>query len=163
MSEPQRSPFTISVVIPAHNETHTIAEVVRGVAQVVPDAEIIVVDDASSDDTANKAERPGQPSSAAHTNVGNGAGVKTGVRAAHGEVVVILDADGQHNPADMPKLLQHICPYDMVIGERNRAGQQNTTRWLGNTILNRLGSFLIEMDMRELDIGVPRHAPRCDD
>jgi len=153
MSEPQRWPFTISVVIPAHNETHTIAEVVRGVAQVVPDAEIIVVDDFSSDDTASKAEQAGATVIRRPHNVGNGAGVKTGVRAAHGEVVVILDADGQHNPADMPKLLQHIGPYDMVIGERNRAGQQNTTRWLGNTILNRLGSFLIEMDMRDLTSG----------
>lgn len=153
MSEPQRWPFTISVVIPAHNETHTIAEVVRGVSRIVPDAEIIVVDDASSDDTASKAEAAGATVIRRPHNVGNGAGVKTGVRAAQGDVVVILDADGQHNPADMPKLLQHIGPYDMVIGERNRAGQQNMTRWLGNTILNRLGSFLIEMDMRDLTSG----------
>ncbi|NBU63895.1 MAG: glycosyltransferase family 2 protein [Chloroflexia bacterium] len=153
MSEPRRWPFTISVVIPARNETHTIAEVVRGVAQVVPDAEIIVVDDASSDDTADKATDAGATVIRRPHNIGNGAGVKTGVRAAHGEVVVILDADGQHNPADMPKLLQFIGTYDMVIGERNRAGQQNITRWLGNTILNRLGSFLIEMEMRDLTSG----------
>ena len=68
-------------------------------------------------------------------------------------MIVILDADGQHNPADMPTLLQYIGQYDMVIGERTRAGQQNTIRWLGNTILNKLGSYLIEMDMRDLTSG----------
>src|SRR5919199_1898306 len=57
-------------------------------------------------------------------NDGNGAGVKTGVRAATGDVVLILDGDGQHDPADIPRLLAHIGPYDMVIGTRDRAGQQ---------------------------------------
>ncbi len=153
MTNPTTWPFSISVVIPAHNETHTIASVIAGVKAVVPAAEIIVVDDASRDDTADKAEGAGATVIRRPHNVGNGAGVKTGVRAAHGDIVVILDADGQHNPADMPKLLQYIGQYDMVIGERTRAGQQNTIRWLGNTILNKLGSYLIEMDMRDLTSG----------
>jgi len=153
MSAPQQWPFTISVVIPARNETHTIANVVSGVRAVVPDAEIIVVDDASSDATADQAAAAGAVVIRRPHNIGNGAGIKTGVRAAHGDVVVVLDADGQHNPADMPKLLQHIGTYDMVIGERSRAGQQNMIRWLGNTLLNKLGSYLIEMDMRDLTSG----------
>lgn len=153
MTSPTTWPFSISVVIPAHNETHTIATVVAGVRAVVPAAEIIVVDDYSRDDTADKAEGAGARVIRRPHNVGNGAGVKTGVRAATGDVVVILDADGQHNPADMPTLLQYIGPYDMVIGERTRAGQQNTTRWLGNTLLNKLGSYLVEMDMRDLTSG----------
>lgn len=153
MTSPTTWPFSISVVIPAHNETHTIATVVAGVRAVVPAAEIIVVDDYSRDDTADKAEGAGAKVIRRPHNVGNGAGVKTGVRAATGDVVVILDADGQHNPADMPTLLQYIGPYDMVIGERTRSGQQNTTRWLGNTLLNKLGSYLVEMDMRDLTSG----------
>mgnify|MGYP006274991063 CR=1 FL=1 len=153
MTAPHEWPFTISVVIPARNETHTIAGVIAGVKSVVPTAEIIVVDDASSDNTADQAEQAGASVIRRPHNIGNGAGIKTGVRAARGDVVVVLDADGQHNPADMPKLLKYIGPYDMVIGERSRSGQQNTIRWLGNTLLNKLGSYLIEMDMRDLTSG----------
>lgn len=153
MSDQTQWPFSISVVIPARNETHTIGKVVSDVRAVVPSAEIIVVDDASTDDTADKAANAGAKVIRRPHNIGNGAGIKTGVRAATGDVVVVLDADGQHDASEMPKLLQYIGPYDMVIGERNRAGQQNAIRWLGNTLLNKLGSYLIEMDMRDLTSG----------
>src|SRR5262249_44314856 len=73
-----------------------------------------------------------------------------GVRAARGDVVLILDGDGQHDPADIPRLLAHIGPYDMVIGARDRVGQQNALRWLGNSALNRLGSHLVGMQMQDL-------------
>lgn len=153
MSEQHQWPFSISVVIPARNETHTIGKVVSDVFAVVPTAQVIVVDDASTDDTADKATQAGAMVIRRPHNIGNGAGIKTGVRASTGDVVVVLDADGQHDAREMPKLLQYIGPYDMVIGERNRAGQQNVIRWLGNTLLNRLGSYLIEMDMRDLTSG----------
>jgi glycosyltransferase involved in cell wall biosynthesis len=153
MSDQKEWPFSISVVIPARNETHTISTVVRDVRNVVPTAEIIVVDDASTDDTAEKATDAGAHVIRRPHNVGNGAGIKTGVRAARGDVVIVLDADGQHDAREIPKLLQYIGPYDMVIGERNRAGQQNVIRWIGNTLLNKLGSYLIEMDMRDLTSG----------
>jgi len=153
MSDQHEWPFSISVVIPARNETHTISTVVHDVRNVVPKAEIIVVDDASTDDTADKAAHAGAHVIRRPHNVGNGAGIKTGVRAARGDVVIVLDADGQHDAREIPKLLQYIGPYDMVIGERNRAGQQNAIRWIGNTLLNKLGSYLIEMDMRDLTSG----------
>lgn len=153
MSDQHEWPFSISVVIPARNETHTISTVVRDVRNVVPNAEIIVVDDASTDDTADKAAHAGAHVIRRPHNVGNGAGIKTGVRAARGDVVIVLDADGQHDAREIPKLLQYIGPYDMVIGERNRAGQQNAIRWIGNSLLNKLGSYLIEMDMRDLTSG----------
>lgn len=153
MSSTGAWPFSVSVVIPAHNEEATIGRVVRGVYAVLPEAEVIVVDDCSRDQTATLAEQAGARVIRRPVNIGNGAGIKTGVRAAHGDVVVVLDADGQHNPADIPTLLQHMQEFDLVIGERSRSGQQNTIRWLGNTLLNRLGSYLVEMDMRDLTSG----------
>jgi glycosyltransferase involved in cell wall biosynthesis len=153
MSSTGTWPFSVSVVIPAHNEEATIATVVRDVFAVVPTAEVIVVDDCSRDQTATLAETAGARVIRRPINVGNGAGIKTGVRHATGDVVIVLDADGQHNPADIPRLLEHLPAYDLVIGERNRSGQQNTIRWLGNTLLNKLGSYLIEMDMRDLTSG----------
>jgi glycosyltransferase involved in cell wall biosynthesis len=146
-------PFSVSVVIPARNESHAIGAVVRGVLAHVPDAEVIVVDDASTDDTPDQAELAGAKVVRRPYNIGNGAGVKTGIRTATGDVVVVIDADGQHNPADIPRLLRHIGPYDMVIGMRDRTGQQNTFRWLGNSLLNRLGSYVAGMPMEDLTSG----------
>jgi glycosyltransferase involved in cell wall biosynthesis len=113
----------------------------------------VVVDDCSSDDTARRAESAGARVIRRPYNIGNGAGVKTGIRAATGDVVVIMDGDGQHDPADIPRLLDLVGAYDMVIGERDRAGQQNAVRWLGNSLLNRLGSYLVGVEMRDLTSG----------
>lgn len=146
-------PFSVSIVIPAFNEGATIGAVIAGARAHCPQAEVIVVDDASSDDTAARAESAGARVIVRPYNIGNGAGVKTGIRAASGDVVVIIDGDGQHDPADIPRLLQFIGPYDLVIGERNRAGQENTRRWLGNLVLNRLGSYLVGIEMRDLTSG----------
>jgi glycosyltransferase involved in cell wall biosynthesis len=143
----------VSVVIPAFNEGQTIGPVIRAVQAQCPQAEVIVVDDASSDDTADQAAAAGARVIRRPYNLGNGAGVKTGIRAAAGDVVLILDGDGQHDPADIPRLLTHIPPYDMVVGTRSRAGQQNTLRWLGNLMLNRLGTYLVGMEMRDLTSG----------
>lgn len=146
-------PFSVSVIIPARNESHAIGAVVRAVLQQCPDAEVIVVDDASTDDTPLQAELAGALVIRRPYNIGNGAGVKTGVRAATGDVVVVVDADGQHNPADIGRLLQYIGPYDMVIGARDRTGQQNMFRWLGNSLLNWLGSYVAGMPMEDLTSG----------
>jgi glycosyltransferase involved in cell wall biosynthesis len=148
-----RWPFSISVVIPAFNEGSTIGGVVHAVRASCPEAEIIVVDDHSRDDTAEKAVAAGAQVIRRPYNIGNGAGVKTGIRAASGDVILIIDGDGQHDPADIPRLLMHIGAYDMVIGERSRVSQQNTLRWLGNSALNRAGSYLVGMEMRDLTSG----------
>jgi glycosyltransferase involved in cell wall biosynthesis len=153
IAQRSRWPFSISVIIPARNESHAIGQVIRGVLVQCPDAEVIVVDDASTDDTPDQAERAGAKVIRRPYNIGNGAGVKTGVRAATGDVVVVIDADGQHNPADLPRLLDQIGPYDMVIGARDRSGQQNAFRWLGNSLLNWLGSYVAGMPMEDLTSG----------
>jgi glycosyltransferase involved in cell wall biosynthesis len=148
-----RWPFSISIVIPAYNEGRTIGRVVAAARQQCPQAEVLVVDDASADDTAAQASAAGARVIRRPYNVGNGAGVKTGVRAAANEVILIIDGDGQHDPADIPRLLAHIGAHDLVIGERDRAGQQNVLRWLGNGVLNRLGSYLVGVEMRDLTSG----------
>ena len=148
-----RWPFSVTIVIAAFNEGMTIGGVVERTRAVCPDAEILVVDDASSDDTADQAEAAGARVIRRPYNLGQGAGIKTGVRAATGDVVVLLDGDGQHDPADIPRLLEPIGAYDLVIGQRDRAGQQNTVRWLGNSALNRLGSYLVGIQMRDLTSG----------
>ena len=148
-----RWPFSISIVIPAYNEGRTIGAVVTAARQQCPQAELLVVDDASADDTAAQAAAAGARVIRRPYNVGNGAGVKTGIRAAGNDVVLILDGDGQHDPADIPRLLAHMEAYDLVIGERDRAGQQNALRWLGNSVLNRLGSYLVGVEMRDLTSG----------
>jgi glycosyltransferase involved in cell wall biosynthesis len=149
----RRWPFTVTIVIAAFNEGASIGTVVARTREVCPDAEILVVDDSSSDDTAARAEAGGARVIRRPYNLGQGAGVKTGVRTATGDVIVLLDGDGQHDPADIPRLLELIGPYDLVIGERDRAGQQNTMRWVGNSALNRLGSYLVGIPMRDLTSG----------
>lgn len=147
-------PFSISIVIPAFNEGQTIGQVIRTARERCPDAEVIVVDDASHDDTAEQAAAAGARVIRRPYNIGNGAGVKTGVRAATGEVIVVLDGDGQHDPADIPRLLAHMDRYDMVIATRpDRASQQNVIRWLGNSALNIFGSYLVQMEMKDLTSG----------
>lgn len=144
---------SISVVIPAFNEAATIGRVVRAAREYCPGAEVLVVDDASTDGTADEAEAAGARVIRRPYNLGNGAGVKTGIRAANGDVILILDGDGQHDPADIPRLLAHVGPYDLVIGERSRGSQQNAVRWLGNVVLNRLGTYLVGIEMRDLTSG----------
>ncbi|MFL5807214.1 MAG: glycosyltransferase family 2 protein [Roseiflexaceae bacterium] len=147
-------PFSISIVIPAFNEGRTIGQVIHTARERCPDAEVIVVDDCSRDDTAEQAAAAGARVIRRPYNIGNGAGVKTGVRAASGEVIVVLDGDGQHDPADIPRLLAHIDRYDMVIATRpDRGSQQNAIRWLGNSALNIFGSYLVQMEMKDLTSG----------
>lgn len=149
-----RWPFSISVIIPAFNEGPRIVPIVQHIRKVLPEAEILVIDDASGDDTADQAARTGARVIRRPHNMGNGAGVKTGVRAARGDVVIVIDGDGQHNPDDIPKLLEYMDRYDMVIATRTeRDSHENTRRWLGNSMLNRFGSYLADQEMQDLTSG----------
>jgi glycosyltransferase involved in cell wall biosynthesis len=151
---PREWPFTTSVVIPAYNEGPRVGAIVRAIRERLPQAEIIVVDDASGDDTSAQAAAAGARVITRPHNVGNGAGVKTGVRAASGEVVVVMDADGQHDPDDLPRLLDHVGRYDMVVATRlDRESQENAVRWLGNGAVNAFGSYLVGMPMLDLTSG----------
>ncbi len=135
----------LTIVIPAYNEEANIAQVVRRTKAMKPACEIIVVDDGSTDRTTVEAESAGARVVRHPYNKGNGAAVKTGIRAARGEVILLLDADGQHAPEDLDRLLEHIGPYDLVVGARTRDSESARYRDFGNWVFRSLASYLVEM------------------
>jgi glycosyltransferase involved in cell wall biosynthesis len=147
------SPINTSVVIPAFNEAAVIAEVVAGLAAVGPWHEVIVVDDGSADGTAAAAQAAGARVVRHPYNKGNGASVKTGIRAAGGEYVLIIDADGQHPPADAVRLVSLLGEYDLVIGARAGSTQANAARRVGNGALNRLAAYMTGRSIPDLTSG----------
>ena len=131
-----------SVVIPAYNEAAVVGRVVRRLADVGLWHEILVVDDGSTDATVEEAERAGARIVRHPYNKGNGAAVKSGIRHATGEFLLILDADGQHRPEDAPRLVAKLGDYDLVVGARSDGTQATLGRRLGNRLLSWLASYL---------------------
>ena len=146
-------PRDVSVVIPACNEAAVIADVITALAAAGGWREIIVVDDGSSDGTGAKAEVAGATVIRHPYNKGNGAAVKSGIRAASGEFILIIDADGQHQPSDALRLVTRLGEYDLVVGARTSATQAGSTRRVGNAALNRLASYLTEREIPDLTSG----------
>jgi glycosyltransferase involved in cell wall biosynthesis len=132
----------ISVVIPAYNEEEAIGSVVRDVIGQVPELEeVIVVDDGSADKTAAAAEEAGATVIRSPYNKGNGATVKAGIRRAVGDVVMMMDGDGQHKAADVARLLEKMKEgHDMVVGARNFGSQAGMHRGLANWLYKTLAS-----------------------
>ncbi|HEU5329238.1 MAG: glycosyltransferase family 2 protein [Thermomicrobiales bacterium] len=151
--EPISTPYQLSVVMPAYNEAASLERVLWQVMEQLPDAEIIVVDDASTDDTPAIAARCGARVVRQPYNKGNGAAVKAGIRAAHGDVVLLLDADGQHDPDDLARVLEPIGPYDLVVAARSRESNASWARGVGNAALNQLATYLTGMDIPDLTSG----------
>lgn len=148
-----RTSYRLSVIMPAYNEGASIAAVLAKVGAQLPDAELIVVDDGSADNTADLAAGAGATVIRQPYNKGNGAAVKAGIRAARGDVVLLLDADGQHDPADLPRVLEPIGPYDLVVAARTRASNATWTRGWGNAVLNAFASYLTGMEVLDLTSG----------
>ena len=146
----------LTVLLPAFHEERAIGRVVAGIRELYPDpaeVEILVIDDGSKDETATLAAAAGARVERHPYNKGNGAAVKTGIRAARGDVIVMMDADGQHDPQDIPHLLAFIHQgYDMVVGARGR-GSQKWHRLLANTIYNSLSSYLVSFHIQDLTSG----------
>jgi glycosyltransferase involved in cell wall biosynthesis len=145
-------PAEVSVVIPAFNEEAGIAAVVADMKARHAWREIIVVDDGSSDGTAERAAAAGARVLRHPYNKGNGAAVKTGIRAAGGQVVLLMDGDGQHAPEEAAQLAAGIGTYDMVIGAR-AAADQTPTRALGNAVFKALASWLTGRRIEDLTSG----------
>jgi glycosyltransferase involved in cell wall biosynthesis len=146
-------PSAVSIVIPAYNEAAAIADVVLSLVSAAPWREIIVVDDGSTDETAARAGAAGASVLRHPYNKGNGAAVKTGLRAAAGEYVMIVDGDGQHQGEDAVRLARRLGEYDLVVGTRSRVTQASYTRQLGNGALNRLAGYLSGRDIPDLTSG----------
>lgn len=145
---------TVTVVIPAFNEAEIIGPVVTAVAASGPWREILVVDDGSTDETGSRAAAAGARVVRHPYNKGNGASVKTAIRAASGDWIVIVDGDGQHLPEDVARIVGPLGEYDLVVGARAPGAQASAGRRLGNALLNRLASYLTERDIPDLTSGL---------
>ena len=143
----------MSIVVPAYNESHSIAALVSGLRDAGHWREVIVVDDGSSDDTGRRASEAGARVVRHPYNKGNGASVKTGIRQATGDYVLILDADGQHRPEDAKRLVAKLDEYELVVGARSHATQAGMARRLGNGLLNAIASYLTDQHIPDLTSG----------
>jgi glycosyltransferase involved in cell wall biosynthesis len=143
----------VSVVVPAFNEAGGISEVVSALAQAGPWHEIIVVDDGSTDATAERAAAAGAVVVRHPYNKGNGAAVKSGIRRATGEFVMIIDGDGQHRTDDARRIVSRLGEYDLVIGARAATTQATLARRLGNAMLNGFASYLTGRSIPDLTSG----------
>lgn len=147
----------VSIIVPAYREAEGIAAVIERVCRVM-DAldhsyEIVVVDDGSDDETARRAKEAGAQVISHPYNMGNGAAVKTGIRNAKGETLVTLDGDGQHAPEDIPRLLEKLGPYDMVVGARAGDSAVSLHRSMANRIYNRFATYMCKRRIEDLTSG----------
>ncbi|MEA1081414.1 glycosyltransferase family 2 protein [Marinobacter qingdaonensis] len=144
----------VTVVIPAKNEAQSIGELVGQIRAGRWVDEIIVVDDGSTDGTGEIAEAKGARVLSHPYSKGNGAAIKTGARHAIGDVLVFMDADGQHKPSEIPRLLSRLSDgYDMVVGSRTSSGQANFGRGVANRFYNWLASYMSGQKVKDLTSG----------
>ncbi len=144
----------LSIILPAKNEVGAVGDTVSRIRLVFPDAEVLVVNDGSTDDTARVAEAAGAWVISHPYSMGNGAAIKTGARHATGEVLVFMDADGQHDPADIPRLLARLNDgLDMVVGARQSGSQASVGRGLANRFYNALASWMTGQKIEDLTSG----------
>jgi glycosyltransferase involved in cell wall biosynthesis len=145
----------LSIIIPARNEAASIGSLVRSIRERYPQSEILVVNDGSTDETAAIAREAGADVIGHPHSIGNGAAVKAGARRATGDILVFLDADGQHNPADIPRLLNRLDDgFDMVIGARaNSKSHANFGRLVANGAYNVVASLVTGRTITDLTSG----------
>jgi glycosyltransferase involved in cell wall biosynthesis len=143
-----------SIVLPARNEAAALEGLLPVLRERFPAAQIVVVNDGSTDDTSAICARHGVQEVRHHYSVGNGGAVKSGAREARGPVIVFMDADGQHDPADIPRLLARIDDgFDMVVGARGDGSQASVGRSLANRVYNRLATYMTGQRIDDLTSG----------
>jgi len=146
--------ISLSILIPAKNEVQGLSLIVPKIRELYPDAEIIVVDDASTDNTRCVATSFGAKVISHPYSKGNGAAIKSGLRVAKGDVLVCMDADGQHLPKDIQKLLDKLdAGFDMVVGSRSRKGQASIQRGIANRFYNWFASWMVGHKVEDLTSG----------
>ena len=145
---------SLSIVIPAKNEATSIGDIVNSASTEYPGAEIIVVDDGSTDGTAEIAKKAGAKIVRHPESLGNGAAVKSGARAAKGDVLAFMDGDGQHDPREFRHLLEKLEDgYQMVIGAREAGSHASVGRLFANGFYNELASLLTGRRITDLTSG----------
>ena len=145
--------ISVTVLMPAYNEELSIGETIRRVRELHPDFEILVVDDGSTDNTLQVAMDAGANVWPHPYNIGNGAAVKSGLRVAQGEWIIMMDADGQHAPEDIARLLEYKDTYDMVVGARSDGSETSLHRDLANTVYNWFASYVTKFKIEDLTSG----------
>ena len=143
------------------NEADAIGTVVSSLRAAAPWREVLVVDDGSTDETSARARAAGACVVRHPYNKGNGAAVKTGIRRANGDFVLILDADGQHPPEDAQRIVARLGEFDLVIGARSGYTQATMARRVGNAVLNGLASYLTSRPIADLTSGFRGARTEC--
>ncbi|MFV5499187.1 glycosyltransferase family 2 protein [Acinetobacter towneri] len=144
----------ISIVLPAKNESAAIGQTLAQIQQLQLAHEIIVVNDGSTDQTKQVAETAGAKVVTHPYSKGNGAAIKTGARTATGDIIVFMDADGQHDPHDIPRLIEKIEQgYDLVVGARQKGSQASVGRGIANALYNNLATYMTEQKVEDLTSG----------
>lgn len=145
---------TLSIVIPACNEADGLTIVLPGLRRLHPGAQIVVVDDGSTDHTSDVCRAMGATVIRHPYRKGNGAAVKSGARAASGDILVFMDADGQHRPEDVGHLLAKLQDgHDMIVGARQKGSQASIGRALANGFYNLLASWMVGQRVDDLTSG----------
>ncbi len=144
----------VTIVIPAKNEAETLPALLSKIRSELPEFDVLVVDDGSTDETAAISKKHGAKVISLPYSLGNGGAVKTGVRSVKTRRLVLMDADGQHSPEDIPRLLERLDKgFDMVIGARGRESQANFGRATANSIYNRLAGWMVGRTIPDLTSG----------
>jgi glycosyltransferase involved in cell wall biosynthesis len=144
----------LSIILPAKNEAQGLRKLLPALRQYYPEAEVVVVNDGSTDETAQVCAQHHVTVVTHPYSIGNGAAVKAGARTATGELLVFMDADGQHDPADIQPMLRKLDEgYDMVVGARDWDGHASVHRGLANALYNRLASWMTNFKIADLTSG----------
>lgn len=144
----------ISIVLPAKNESAAIGQTLAQIQQLQLAHEIIVVNDGSTDQTKQVAETAGAKVVTHPYSKGNGAAIKTGARTATGDIIVFMDADGQHDPQDITRLIEKIEQgYDLVVGARQKGSQASVGRGIANALYNNLATYMTDQKVEDLTSG----------
>lgn len=144
----------VSIILPAKNEAAALVDLLPALKQLMPDTEILVVDDGSVDGTVSLCEAHQVQVISQPYSMGNGAAVKAGARKATGDLLVFMDADGQHRPEDIPCLLEKLDQgYAMVVGARGQGSQAGMHRGLANRFYNTLATWMVGRKVADLTSG----------
>ncbi len=144
----------ISVVLPVFNEAQNLGRLLDQLQSLnLPSTEVIVVDDGSTDGSGEIAEKRGVKLIRHPYNIGNGAAIKSGIRAACGKTLVLMDGDGQHQPEEIPGLLAEANRYHMVVGARGKGSRLRFHRYVANLIYNAFASYVTKFKVKDLTSG----------
>jgi len=146
--------YEFSIILPVFNEGGSLTSLLERLGALrLPNAEIILVDDGSTDGSAGGAEgKPVRVISHPY-NIGNGAAIKSGIRAARGKLLILMDSDGQHQPEDIPKLIADAERYHMIVGARAKGSKLRFHRYVANLVYNAFASYVTKFKVQDLTSG----------